>query len=444
MRINRVGVASLLSPRAWLTPSSRPVVGSIGSSLYGQAVLIVTGVLAARALGPTDRGYLAFILLLESIVRQVGSMGLPVATTFFVARDRAQAYGVVRTLRTPVLGQVALLTVAQAVLLWIFLSGDPQRVWLAGLVTLALVPLMLGQEYALALLQGQGRFRAYNILRALPVSGYAVILVPLYLIGGASLVPITIAYLVPFIVFTPLMLYVALRGMRRDISTDGLPSRRRIFHFGLKSYLGGLSPVETFRLDQSAIGLFLSPKALGLYVVALSFTNLPRFIALSVGAVAFPRAAHDLEVSGRRTMWRFALLITALTAVVVVPLELLAGWLVPFFFGADFSGAVGVTRILLIGAFFFAIRRVLSDGAKGIGLPGLGSIAELGSWISLVALLVVLMPPFGLEGVAAAIAISSAFSLAILVVALLRTSNPHDVRPDARREAGATVRASSP
>lgn len=98
--------------------------------------------------------------------------------------------------------------------------------------------------------------------------------------------------------------------------------------------------------------------------------------------------------------------------------------LVPFFFGADYGGAVVVTRILLSGAFFFAIRRVFADGAKGIGLPGLGSIAELGSWISLVSLLAVLMPLFGLEGVATAIAISSALSLAILVVALLRKSDP--------------------
>ena len=73
---------------------------------------------------------------------------------------------------------------------------------------------------------------------------------------------------------------------------------------------------------------------------------------------------------------------------------------------------------------------------------GLGSIAELGSWISLVSLLAVPMPPFGLDGVATAIARSSALSLAILVVALLRNLIP---RTTARREqeAGATVGASS-
>ena len=397
------------------------------SGLYGQAVLVITGVVVARSLGPTDRGHLAFILLLESIVRQVGSLGLPAATTFFIARNRAQAYSVIRTVRAPAGLQLALLTLVQAVLLWIFLAGQPEQVWLAGLVTLALVPSILAQEYGLAILQGEGRFRAFNVLRALPVSGYGAIVVLLFVTGGAGLISITIAWAVPNAIFAIVMLYVAFRGAARLTGpNEGLPSLRQIFGFGVRGYLGGLSPIETFRLDQAAIGLFLSAKDLGLYVVALSFTNLPRFVAGSVGAIAFPRAAHDRNASGRRTMWRFTLFITAVTAILVVPLELAAGWLVPFFFGSDFEGAVDVTRILLIGAFFSSIRRVLADGAKGIGFPGRGSIAELGSWISLVPLLAILMPRFGLEGAAAAMSISAALSLAILVYALLRA-------PDVKR-----------
>ena len=47
--------------------------------------------------------------------------------------------------------------------------------------------------------------------------------------------------------------------------------------------------METFRLDQAVVGLFLTPAALGLYVVGLAFANLPRFIAQSVGYIAYPR-----------------------------------------------------------------------------------------------------------------------------------------------------------
>jgi O-antigen/teichoic acid export membrane protein len=436
----------LVRPSAWLTPSRRPLVGSIASGVYGQGVLVITGVIVARSLGPTDRGYLAFILLLEAIVRQVGSLGLPPATAYFVARNRTRADRVVRTIRTPALIQAALLTLVQSALVWIFIAGDPERVWQAALLTLPLIPALLGQDYALGILQGQGRFLAYNILRAIPVSGYGFIIVLVYVIGETSLFSITLATVIPLTTCTLLMLYFVWKGLPRTGPAAGgsLPSLRQIVRFSVRGYLSALSPVETFRLDQSAIGIFLNPASLGLYVVAISFTNLPRFIAQSVGAIAFPRAAHDSEGSGRRTMWRFTLLITGLTVLVVVPLEISAGWLLPTFFGQDFRGAVVVTRILLIGAAFQSIRRVLTDGARGIGLPGLGSIAEFSSWISLVPLLAVLMPRFGLIGVAVASSVSAVISLAILVVALLRTTDTDRAPPAARRGPDAAVGASSP
>ena len=120
---------------------------------------------------------------------------------------------------------------------------------------------------------------------------------------------------------------------------------------------------------------------------------------------------------------------------------LTAGWLVPFFFGSNFRGAVSVTRLLLVGALFLAIRKVLTDGARGIGYPGLGSIAELGSWITLVPLLAVLLPRYGLNGAAASMAISSVLSLAILVVALLKT--PDSVPPGAKLEPDRALPVSS-
>jgi len=401
----------------WLTSSRRPVVGSILAGVFGQAVLVVTGVIVARALGPADRGYLAFLFLLESVVRQVGALGLPASTTYFVARNRAHAYDVVRAMRAPALVQASALTVIQAILLWVLIADEPERVWVAGLITVALLPAALGTDYGLAQLQGQGRFRAFNVFRMLPVGAYGVLVVFFFAIDKAGIISITVAAVLSVVAFAAVILRVALRELRPAPSTEQPPSRRQIFRFGLKGYIGTLSPNETFRLDQAAVGLFLAPVDLGLYVVALSITNLPRFIAQSIGAIAFPRAAHDVD--GRRTMWRFTGFTAVVSAAIVVPLGLAAGSLVPFFFGAEFADSVTVARILLVGAFFYAVRRVLMDGARGIGAPGIGSIAELASWVSLVLLLAILMPPFDLLGVAAAIALSSALSLAVLVVALL-------------------------
>ena len=113
------------------------------------------------------------------------------------------------------------------------------------------------------------------------------------------------------------------------------------------------------------MGLFISPVALGLYVAGLAFTSLPRFVAQSIGYVAFPHvAAHEDPKTARRAMWRFVGLACALCGAIVVGLEATVGWLLPLFFGEQFSPAVGLSRILLISALLSGTRRVLADGAR--------------------------------------------------------------------------------
>jgi O-antigen/teichoic acid export membrane protein len=189
--------------------------------------------------------------------------------------------------------------------------------------------------------------------------------------------------------------------------------------FGVRGLLGYISPIESFRLDQAVIGLFLTPTALGLYVVGVSLTNLPRFLAQSVGLVAYPRIASVTALTeARRLSWRYFWLALAISLAVVIPLELSAATLITFFFGNEFAGATSVARILLLGTVILGARRVLADGARGMGYPGVGTLAETGSWLALLPALALLLPALGLNGVALALVVSWCFSLAILFAAL--------------------------
>ncbi len=132
------------------------------------------------------------------------------------------------------------------------------------------------------------------------------------------------------------------------------------------------------RPDQVVLALFLAPADLGLYVVGLAFTNLPYFIAKSVGLITFPWVASRSEqADARRTMWSLFWLTTGIAVVLVAGLCATAHWLVPFFFGGDFSDAVTVTYIVLPGMIFLSARRVLSEGLKGRGYPLAGTLGEL-------------------------------------------------------------------
>ena len=185
-----------------------------------------------------------------------------------------------------------------------------------------------------------------------------------------------------------------------------------MLRFGVKGMLGVANPVETFNLDQAIVGLVLSPAILGLYVVGVAFTNLPGFVAKSVGLVAYPQVASQLTAAdARRAVWRYFWFNLALGSVVIVILELRSSWLVTLFFGSGFRGAIPITRILLVSSFFRAGRRVLSDALRGADFPGLGSLAEIASWVVLLPLLPLFVTLGGAQGVAFALVIASSVSL---------------------------------
>jgi O-antigen/teichoic acid export membrane protein len=392
------------------------------SGVFTQGALAVSGILLARTLGPENRGYIALLLLWPAILSQVGGLGLPFAAAYFVARDPGHAAALTRSLMVPAALQTAVLFVCQVGILTWFDAGKPQSVLLASLFTLIAVPAQLALDYGLAILQGQQRFVAFNLLRAAVPSLAALAAAFLFVSHTRHLPTVAWALMLAAALGGGAALLVAVRGLslhRRSgtASPDDLvPDRRQLLTFGIRGLLGSIYPVETFRVDQAVVGLLLSPAALGIYVVALAFTNLPRFIAQSVGMVAYPHIAGAADrQSARRSMWRLFGLVVGLSIGVVILLEAAVGFLVPLFFGSAFSNAVVPARIMLVGVVFLAGRRLLTEALKGTGFPIAGTVSEIASWAWLVPALALLIPSRGLEGVAIAMTTSAVFSLIIVL-----------------------------
>jgi O-antigen/teichoic acid export membrane protein len=299
--------------------------------------------------------------------------------------------------------------------------NDPQPVRVSALISLFAVPAMLVHLYGTAILQGRQKFFAFNAVRLFPAACYSLAMLIVFVFGVHELESVVVGWLAATLITGAIAGVVAVRGLVLRGVRAAVVSLGAMLRFGLKGLLGWSSPVEAFRLDQAVVGLFLSPAALGLYVVGLSFANLPRFIAQSVGVIAYPRIAARRGAEAWRELWQFFWLATGSSAAIVLALELVIGWLVPVFFGDEFSGAVPLTRILLVAALFLSARRVLADGAQGLGRPGLGTIAEVSSWIFLLPALGIFTPLWHARGVAVALAVSAALSFAVLLVLVLRS-----------------------
>ncbi|MBI2767153.1 MAG: oligosaccharide flippase family protein [Chloroflexi bacterium] len=394
------------------------VVSSILTGFWGQATLVLSGPLAARILGPEDRGHFALLLILPLILCQVGTLGLPLASTYFIAVEPANTRAIARKLLPIALAQTTAIVAVNAVVVVLLFGRQERYLAYAGILSLTFIPVWIGLQYGLAFLQGRHLFGWFNIARVLPATLYGVVLIPLFFADGERLVAVTAAWVGAHFVAAVLALFFGLRESVAEAKNE--PSQREMLHFGTRSMLGSISPVETFRVDQAVVGLFLSPAALGIYVVALAFTNLPRFVSQGVGLVAYPRiaAARGAGEGVRRLARGFILGTVALTLPIVIVLTLGAGIIIRVFYGDAFAEAATPARILLAGSFFFAARRILADCARGAGYGTLDTVAEISSWVWLLVALAILGPRFELNGVATSLTTAAAFSLLVLVVLL--------------------------
>jgi O-antigen/teichoic acid export membrane protein len=347
---------------------------------------------------------------------------------YFIAKSPEQARGIAHLVARLAIPQVAALMMIHALALAILVYGKPHSVVLAAEISLLAVPATMALEYGLAILQGLRRFLAFNLLRLLPFATYSVVLAVFFVASIGDLpVVAALTFGSSLILGAITLLYAA---STLPAATPALAvGKREIIGFGTRAFLGALSPVDAFRLDQLFVGLALSPVQLGVYVVGAAFSNLPRFVAQSVGMVAYPQIAS--EPSRRVAMhavWRFFAVGLVLCGGIVLILELIVGRLIPLLFGSAFSDARSVAQILLVGSLFLSLRRVLTDGIRGAGYPLVGAIAEVFALLTLPPTLALLVPPWGTEGVAMAFATSAALGLAVsLFLALFLTRRSQQV-----------------
>lgn len=398
---------------------------SVANALAGQALLVISGLVVPRILGVENRGHLAFFVLLGIILTQLGGLGLPVASTYWIAGRRRAPHLVVRALAAPALMQVVVLLGVNFLILLAIVRPEGHQVWLSALVALGQIPGLIAQQYGSAILLGLERFPTFCACRLLSLTSYAVATAVIFITGGGTLLIVVSVWTASVLVGGFVSLAVALRAVKAaredECSHPGRPALRPMLSFGLRGLLGSASPTDTLQLDQAVIGLFLSPTALGLYVVGAAFANFPRIIGISLGFVAYPRAAaQKTRAQARSVALRFCAASVVVCGAFVVLLEVLVRRLVPFLYGHSFAPSARLAQILLVSSLLISTRRVLVEGIRGAGYPALGTMAEVVAWLSLIPSLLVLAPLLGLDGVALSMVAAAATGLVFMAVMVRR------------------------
>lgn len=393
------------------------LVGSFGA----QALIIVSGILAARLLGPTDRGYLAFLALVPLILATVGGLGLPQALTYWLARDPSGPGTVIRAIAPVYVFQVVGLTLINVTLLLLIVWPASPEIVFASIILIAATPAILSLQYASAIAQGEQRFGLASILFLLAPSLYVLGLIILAVGAQSHLAAVAAAWSLAYLFAAVLALALVFRALPVRSKSRQSTKLRDLLGFGLRALPSLASPLHTLRLDQVVVWFLLGPLALGFYVVALAFTNLPSLLANFMGITISGRVAAQTDASSAsRSLAGLVAPLAAVSLTIAAVLGVVAPDLISLAFGPDFVDAAGPTRILLVGAVAASLQRSIGDGLRAMGDPAASTLGEAVLWVALVPAMLILPAALGLEGVAIAVAASYCAGLAAVALRWFR------------------------
>lgn len=365
---------------------------------FAPLAALATAPIMAQSLGVSGRGDVAAATAPLFLATTAATFGVPAAVNYSIARHpqlmRSLAgRGFILTILAGLLATAAVFIAAG------FLSGgDPALRELVILATVAIIP-----GLCVALLQavaaGSHQWRIVACERfATAATRLAAFIV------FAATGHLTVFWGVMILAFSPIvggLAYFGLKGTKRHVFEDDTTviTMSSMLSYGLRVWIGSISGVLLTRLDQTLMTPLAGSFALGLYVVAVSISELPSIVNNAVREVTFSADAAENSDSRLGLSSRLSTL-AALAAAIAIAATLWL-WLPPVF-GEEFLPAIPVTLILLAAVVLGNPGSIAGIGLSSRGRPGARSMSLVIACLANASVLILLAPQLGAVGAALA------------------------------------------
>lgn len=378
------------------------------------ATNMTTGVIVARALGPSGRGEIAAILVLVFTATWLFSLGSTEAITFRISRapkDAAKLIGFWSVVA--ILSGVVAIAIAELALPTLFSAQSAEAITMARIYVPVVVVSLLITVFNGVLL-GDQDFFGYNVFRTLTplvvAVGYGICLA----LGSFSVETALIANAAGFLVAAVGM---AIRSLRKhSVARPDRGLAKSSLWYGIRAHGGSIGGFVNARLDLLVLPAFLTAASVGEYSVATNVTSLIGTLTGTIAIFAMPLAAR-LESASARIVIRTLHATFAIGLTIAIFLAIVAGFAVPLVYGSDFQEAVTPMRIMLPGEVLDAASVVLWAGLLAANRPFLSTLAAGPGAILTIVGLILFLESGGI--IAAAFVTLSAHSVVFVISALL-------------------------
>lgn len=395
---------------------SKANFGTFSTSLLIQACGAATGILTARLLGPVARGELATVILWPMILSNLGLMGCNWVLAREVAKDPEgesdwATVGVAVGLAT-----AALYLLAGYFLLPLLLPADRANLLPIARLCLLLIPLDILNQVLLAVEQGRMRWRRYNFLRLSFFLFYLILIGFIGVTRRSQIFWFVSAFLASQLLAALLRLWI----QRRSLAAGKLrlAECRHLLRAGAPYFGATISNLISLQLDTILVVSLFNAEAAGIYAVASAFANGQSCLGEALGITSFAVLSNETNPESQEKIITETFRQSALISCGVgLAVSCMIPFLVVPLFGLRFARAIRPAVVLGLAASVLVSANILNQGLRGAGRPHAGLASQLlGTGVMALAALFFLRP-FGLMGMAFAVAMSACAQLLTLIAA---------------------------
>jgi antigen flippase len=379
---------------------------SVGTQALIVLMNVVTGIITARLLGPEGRGEYVAITLWPPLLALLATAGLNSAVVFRIRKNPGSADAVAGAALALALGWSMVLIATGAVLLPFLMKGYAASTVLFAQLCLGAVAVNATQIVVKQSFAGTGQYWFSNLTHLLPQSFHLIALVGLMLVvtvtaHGAALA-LFLSGALAVIAVWPRFLRSLKPKLFKLRNADVRAELGELRSYSMRAAPSGLVTALVTYSDRLVLIPLLSPRALGFYAVAFSFSRVVQFVQPALQSILLSHMAGQGESAPRVHDIACRLLIVLLTAACVF-LWLAGEWLLGFAYGAEFATANHLFRLLVVEASLGVLAQVTVQLYLARDRPGVVSAIQSITLAVSLALLLTLVPRFGAEGAAIAL-----------------------------------------
>lgn len=179
---------------------------------------------------------------------------------------------------------------------------------------------------------------------------------------------------------------------------------KKLFHLGKYTFGTNISAILLRNADSWMIGRLISSAGVALYNPALRISNIVEVPTMAIANVVFPQVGNKMAESGiegvQAIYYKSVSLILAIMIPVVLPIYLLADFIILIIFGNDYMEAVPILRVTIFYTLLMPFSRQFGTIMDALQMPKLNFYLSLLMAVLSIILNFFLLQYFGVIGAA--------------------------------------------